>query len=70
MDDDVDMEEDEEEGENEDQDQEITPVVVEIKPPDTSAPMKIVKDYTPKGMFLYNILFVLLFLLTSFIIIF
>jgi splicing factor 3A subunit 1 len=49
MDDDVDMEEDEEEGENEDQDQEITPVVVEIKPPDTSAPMKIVKDYTPKA---------------------
>jgi hypothetical protein len=49
MDDDVDMEEDEE-GENGDQEQELTPVVVEIKPPDTSAPMKIVKDYTPKGM--------------------
>ncbi|UZO19681.1 uncharacterized protein OCT59_010957 [Rhizophagus irregularis] len=48
MDDDVDMEEDEE-GENGDQEQESTPVVVEIKPPDTSAPMKIVKDYTPKA---------------------
>lgn len=54
MDDDVDMEEDEE-GENGDQEQDSTPAVVEIKPPDTSAPMKIVKDYTPKGMFLFVI---------------
>lgn len=53
MDDDVDMEEDEE-GENGDQEESI-PVVVEIKPPDTSAPMKIVKDYTPKGMTLCNL---------------
>ncbi|GBB99833.1 hypothetical protein RclHR1_03650009 [Rhizophagus clarus] len=48
MDDDVDMEEDEE-GENGDQEQDSTPAIVEIKPPDTSAPMKIVKDYTPKA---------------------
>jgi len=49
MDDDVDMDEDEEGGGNEDQDQEIMPAIMEIKPPDTSAPMKIVKDYTPKA---------------------
>ncbi len=47
MDDDVEMEEDED-AEKED----ITQVVMEIKPPDASAPMKIVNNYTPKGMFL------------------
>ncbi|CAI2172378.1 10823_t:CDS:2 [Funneliformis geosporum] len=47
MDDDVDMEDDD--AEKEDQEQDTTPAVMEIKPPDASAPMKIVKDYTPKA---------------------
>ncbi|CAG8527863.1 15230_t:CDS:2 [Funneliformis caledonium] len=47
MDDDVDMEDDD--AEKEDQEQDTTPVMMEIKPPDASAPMKIVKDYTPKA---------------------
>ncbi|CAG8666978.1 4793_t:CDS:2, partial [Dentiscutata heterogama] len=52
MDEDVDMEDDEDEqaaADDDEQDQESAPVVTEIKPPDTSAPMKIVKDYTPKA---------------------
>ncbi|CAG8575996.1 8929_t:CDS:10, partial [Racocetra fulgida] len=51
MDEDVDMEEEEDDQaavDDDDQDQELTPTVTEIKPPDTSAPMKIVKDYVPK----------------------
>ncbi|CAG8515671.1 15072_t:CDS:10 [Acaulospora colombiana] len=52
MDDDVDMEEeddDQDAAEDEDQDHDATLIVTEIKPPDASAPMKIVKDYTPKA---------------------
>lgn len=51
MDDDVDMEEDEEDqgADEEEREHDNPTVVAEIKPPDASAPMKIVKDYTPKG---------------------
>ncbi|RIB04404.1 Pre-mRNA splicing factor PRP21 like protein [Gigaspora rosea] len=52
MDEDVDMEDEEDEqaaADDDEQEQEPVPAVTEIKPPDTSAPMKIVKDYTPKA---------------------
>ncbi|CAG8577356.1 11123_t:CDS:10 [Acaulospora morrowiae] len=50
MDDDVDMvDDDNQEAEDEEQDHDNILAVTEIKPPDASAPMKIVKDYTPKA---------------------
>ncbi|KAG9290545.1 hypothetical protein G9A89_020915 [Geosiphon pyriformis] len=50
MDDDVDMEDDDDEQTEQDADGETEPEfpIVEIKPPDTSAPINIRKDYTPK----------------------
>jgi len=57
MDEDVEMEEEEEDqigkkDESLEPELEAEPAVMEIKPPDATAPIKIRKDYVPKGMFI------------------
>src|SRR6266516_2352423 len=60
MDEDVDMEQDDEDnqqmadGDVEDIELEPESLIVEIKPPDATAPIKIRKDYTPKGKRQYS----------------
>ena len=56
MDEDIEMEEEEEDQMKKDESLELEleaePAVMEIKPPDATAPIKIRKDYVPKGMFI------------------
>jgi splicing factor 3A subunit 1 len=56
MDEDVEMEEDDEDQQGKREESlelelDAEPAVVEIKPPDATAPIKIRKDYVPKGIF-------------------